>query len=356
MTVSSERTQRLPRDLALLVFGLAMALSVVWMGFMLLHPQGNSDALRHAFTSATFLIPYISNDLGDWAFITVLVWSLAHNFVDRRGATEQLNTTTVKSVFAVLYVILICGYAYGLPRFYAKVFPAVLHSSWVEQHGVSGFTGMHMIYGVLSLLAFPVRVLIVFAAFKAAISIGRKGDAAMFPETAGSPAVASSSSPRLVVALICGLFFVSLQIWLTNLYSNLLMAEMHSLDVVQLVSIWMVVPLVMGLFVAWGAWIGVSRPVQVRPFRALAATLLVLFVQQVISFVFVFLFVMAALGSSGSFLGESSMSTLTFVAGIFYPVVLVLLMFAITRGFYRSLQAAVPGGSENTVQWPGQNG
>ena len=367
MTVSDDRTQRLPRDLALITLAANPAMFVIFMGYGLLH--SHSESLGSVYTSAKFLIPELSTLFAYTALMTVLVWSLARNFLDKRVAAEQLDAQNIKSVFAAVYVVLSCGYSFGMIWLYPWLVSAILHSSWLEQQSLQGFSGNSWAIGALRLVILPIKGLIVFAAFWTAISLSPQDHTARFSERVSNPA--TSSSLRLVLALICGVSFASLHIWLTNLCSEVLLKIMSGQDVIQLAGIWIALPMVLGVLVFLGAWLGVSHPVQARPFRALAATVLVsacasvymgvcvcmtMVLHLVMTGVHVFVWFQRVLGASGSSNSSGSagtgFGTFIVVAIVPFVVLLVPLTFGITRLFYRSLQVAGPNSRGNAVQWP----
>lgn len=341
MTISEERTQDLPRDLALIALGIKVGLFVVFTGYGVLHSRANGGGLRSVYTSAMFLIPLISRVLGNWALAVVLIWSLARNVLDKNAATQQLNTQTVKNVFAAVYGVLSCGYSFGLSVFYPRLISSMYASSnagWAR-----------LVSSGIALLEMPTVVLIALAAFWIAIHVGRGDHTAMHPGVVSS---STTSSPRLAVTLLCAVFFASIQIWLTNFYAGFLQGlfALWSVEVIPLTLLWIVGPLVMGVLAALGAWFGVSCPVQVRPFRALAATLLVMVLNPVVFLLLALVWVLCAYGLSSSF-SDISLFART-VAAALYFVLQVLLMFGVTHWFYRSLQAEDPNSGSGGVAWP----
>jgi len=147
---------------------------------------------------------------------------------------------------------------------------------------------------------------------------------------------AAAASTRRAVALVIAAMFVSLQMWVGNVASGWVDTSRDS-DLLPLLLGWFAVPLLVYGLAFWGAWLGAApAPVQTRPFRAVAAAVTAFTLLQAVC-------IALAVGglvwvASVSFSGRSSDGNLLMLAvamAAVYLVLLVVLVRAITRRFYR---------------------
>ena len=344
MTVSEERTQRLPRDLVLITLTTSVLVLLAFTAYKLLRFPAHTlvgDYFRRGYTSANFMVSTLAEAAGGWALSAVLVWSLTRNFLDKYGAAGLSSLSTVRNAFAAVYAVLSCGYTYK-----AHFFLASLIEYRLEKLGHPCDFKANCSRDVWTGLDWTGLVLIVLVAFWVAILLGRSRDGVVPSETVNNPAPSSS---RLTVALVCSVFFASLELWL--------IAASHRLTLFQygghvsLVWLWIVTPLALFALAFWGAWLAATRTVQVQPFRAMTAALLTHVLLQGIAFAIAWGVVVPI----GGFFGMSPYDNDTAAAvtiGLLYLILLLPLMFGITRWLYRSLRTAVPDSVEKAVVWP----
>jgi hypothetical protein len=332
---SFERAQRLPREFAWIVVAIDAALFIVSMTVQLLPSSPHSEQMRSVYAQPGVWVPLLSRVATVWLLAATLAWCHARKALDERGAARVAQLRSPGSRFAAVFLPAMVVNALALtPLFYqAQVLfmpGGSLHET-VDMYSLRSVMAMSML--VQSVIQLLVLVASVWLAARFAL---RERTAAAEDEPAGAPGAGAAASTRRAVALVVAAMFVSLQMWIGNVASGWVDTSRDS-DLAPLLLGWFAVPLLVYALAFWGAWLGAApAPAQTRPFRAVAAAVSAFALLQAAC-------IALAVGglvwvASVSFSGRSSDGNLLMLAiamAVVYLVLLVVLVRAITRRFYR---------------------
>jgi hypothetical protein len=332
---SFERARRLPRDFAWIAVAIEAALFIVNMTVLLLPSSPHSEQLRSVYAKAGVWVPLLSRAATAWLLAATLAWCHARKALDERGAARIAQLRSPGSRFAAVFLPAMVVNALVLtPLFYqAQVLfmpGGPLHET-VDAYGLRSIMAMSML--VQSIIQMLVVIASVWLAARFAL---RERGVAIGDEPAGAAEAGAPASTRGTVALAIAAIFVSLQMWIGNVASGWVNTSRDD-DVVPLLLGWFAVPLVVYALAFWGAWLGAAPgPLQTRPFRAVAAAATAFALLQVVC-------IGLAVGglvwvASVSLSGTSSSGNLVLLAvamAVAYLVLLVLMVRAVTRRFYR---------------------
>jgi len=317
-------------DFAWIVVAIDAALFIVNMTVQLLPSSPHSEQMRSVYAQPGVWVPLLSRVATVWLLAATLAWCHARKALDERGAARVAQLRNPTSRFAAVFLPAMVINALALtPLFYqAQVLfmpGGSLHET-VDMYGLRSIMAMSML--VQSVIQMIVLVASVWLAARFAL---RERGMAIEDD-----APAAATSTRRAVALVIAAMFVSLQMWVGNVASGWVDTSRDS-DLLPLLLGWFAVPLLVYGLAFWGAWLGAApAPVQTRPFRAVAAAVTAFTLLQAVC-------IALAVGglvwvASVSFSGRSSDGNLLMLAiamAAVYLVLLVVLVRAITRRFYR---------------------
>lgn len=331
---SFERAQRLPKNFAWITVAIAAALFIVNMTVLLLPSSPHSEQMRSVYAQPAVWVSLLPRVLTVWLLAATLAWCHARKALDERGAVRIAQLRGAGSRFAVVYLTAMVVNALALTPLSYQAQMLFMPGGPLHEH-----VGM---YGLRSIMATSV---LVQSAIQMLVIVGSVWLAARFAlrERGIAPVDASSEMPdpvaasnRRAAALVVAAIFVSLQMWIGNIASGWVDMS-RDFDMVPLLLGWFGVPLLVCALAFWGAWLGAApASVQMRPFRAVAAAVSAFALLQAVCIAF-------AVGgllwiASVSFSGRSSSGSLVMLAiamAAVYLVLLVVLVCAITRRFYR---------------------
>ncbi|MNU60383.1 hypothetical protein D3C71_495740 [compost metagenome] len=303
---------RLPRDFALITVAVEAAIVWVHFGRQLWPGSGHEGYDLDVWAGMA------ANLAMSWVLAAALAWSHARQALEVRGGARlaQLRGPRVRHAGAYLIV---------------RVLDYFVLSPWLYGLGL-----LYMPGGRLVQLA--MLVLSVWLATWLALRQGTQASAASFDAgDADAVAPASASPGRATVALLIAAVSASIQIWCA-MVTDPWHEAMRTMDRVAPFLSWVAPPLLVFALAFWGAWLGIGRgplPTRVRPFRAVAAS--------VLAFVLVLAgcaaVILAGLGllepSQTSMAGVGDLVILLAALVPLYPLLTVLLTRFITRRLYR---------------------
>jgi len=327
------RAQRLPKDFAWITVAIAAALFIVNMTVLLLPSSPHSEQMRSVYAQPAVWVPLLPRMLTVWLLAATLAWCHAREALDERGAVRIAQLRGAGSRFAAVYLTAMVVNALALtPLFYQA---QLLFMPGGPLHEHVGMYGLRAIMATSVLVQSVIQMLlIVGSVWLAARFALRERGVAPADASSGMPDPVAASNRR-AAAFVVAAIFVSLQMWIGNIASG--WVDMRDFDMVPLLLGWFGVPLVVCALAFWGAWLGAApAPVQTRPFRAVAAAVSAFALLQAVC-------IALAIGgllwiASVSFSGRSSSGSLVMLAiamALVYLVLLVALVRAITRRFYR---------------------
>lgn len=332
---SFERAQRLPREFAWIVVAIDAALFIVNMTVQLLPSSPHSEQMRSVYAQPGVWVPLLSRVATVWLLAATLAWCHARKALDERGAARVAQLRSPGSRFAAVFLPAMVVNALALtPLFYQA---QVLFMPGGSLHETVDMYSLRSVMAMSMLMHSVIQVLVLVASVWLAARFAlRERTAAAEDEPAGAADAGAAASTRRAVALVVAAMFVSLQMWIGNVASGWVDTSRDS-DLAPLLLGWFAVPLLVYALAFWGAWLGAAPvPAQTRPFRAVAAAVSAFALLQAVCIAF-------AVGglvwvASVSFSGRSSDGNLLMLAiamAAIYLVLLVVLVRAITRRFYR---------------------
>ncbi|WPG40819.1 hypothetical protein [Variovorax sp. EBFNA2] len=304
---------RLPRDFALITVAVEAAIVGVRFGRQL------SSASEDSGYGLEVWLGMAANLAMAWVLSAALAWSHARQALEVRGAARltQLRGPHVRLAGAYLIV---------------RVLEYFVLSPWLY-----GLELLYMPGGRLVQLA--MLVLGVWLATWIALRQGTQASAASSDAgVADAAAPPGAWSGRTTVALLIAAVFASTQVWCVMAVDPWNEVERTLNRVVPFLG-FLGPPLLLFALAFWGGWLGIGRgpgPARIRPFRAVAASVLAL-VLVVGSCAALFFVGLAAVlvPSSSSMAGLGGLIVLVGVLVLLYLVLTVLLTRFITRRLYR---------------------
>ncbi|MDP9931366.1 hypothetical protein [Variovorax paradoxus] len=330
---SFERAQRLPKTFAWITVAIGAALFIVNMTVLLLPSLPHSEQMRSLYAQPAVWVPLLPRVLTVWLLAATLAWCHARKALDERGAVRIAQLRGAGSRFAAVYLTAMVVNALALtPLFYRA---QVLFMPGGPLHEHVGMYGLRSIMAASVLVQSVIQMLVIVGSvwLAARFALRERGIAPVDASSAMPDPVAVSN--RGAAALVVAAIFVSLQMCISNIASG--WVDLRDLDMVLLLLGWFAVPLLVCALAFWGAWLGAApAPVQTHPFRAVAAAVSAFALLQAVCIAF-------AVGgllwiASVSVSGRSSSGSLVMLAiamAAVYVVLLVVLVCAITRRFYR---------------------
>ncbi|QFZ82878.1 hypothetical protein GFK26_08945 [Variovorax paradoxus] len=304
---------RLPRDFALITVAVEAAIVGVRFGRQLWSASEDSGYGLEVWLGMA------ANLAMAWVLSAALAWSHARQALEVRGAARlaQLRGPHVRLAGAYLIV---------------RVLEYFVLSPWLY-----GLELLYMPGGRLVQLA--MLVLGVWLATWIALRQGTQASAASSDAgDADAAAPPGAWSGRTTVALLIAAVFASTQVWCVMAVDPWNEVERTLNRVVPFLG-FLGPPLLLFALAFWGGWLGIGRgpvPARLRPFRAVAASVLalVLVVASCAALFFVGL-ALVLVPSSSSMSGLGGLIVLVGVLVLFYLVLTVLLTRFITRRLYR---------------------
>lgn len=333
---SFERAQRLPRHFAWIAVAVDVVLFVASMTVQLLPSTAHSEQMRGVYAQPGVWVPLLSRVLTVWLLAATLAWCHARKALDERGAARIAQLRSPGSRFAAVYLAAMVVNILALtPLFYQA---QVLFMPGGPLHERVDTYGLRALMATSMLVQSVIQVLVLVASvwLAARFALRERGTASADAVPGATDAGAGMARPRGAVALVVAAMFVSLQMWIGNVASGWVDTARDT-GVVPLLLGWFAVPLGVYALAFWGGWLG-AAPVltQARPFRAVAVSVSAFVLLQAVC-------VVVAIGgllwiARASVAGSSSYDrvvALAVVMAAIYLVLLVVLVRAITRRFYR---------------------
>ncbi|MET3376693.1 hypothetical protein ABIC89_005773 [Variovorax boronicumulans] len=302
---------RLPRDFALITVAVEAAIVGVRFGRQLW--SGSEDSGY----GLDVWLGMAANLAMAWVLSAALAWSHARQALEVRGAARLAQLRGPRVRHAGAYLIL-------------RVLDYFVLSPWLYGLGL-----LYMPGGRLVQLA--MLVLGVWLATWVALRQGARAPAASaFDADAEAPPGASPG--RATVALLIAAVSASIQVWCVMAVDPWNEVERTLNRVLPFLG-WIAPPLVLFALAFWGGWLGLGPgpvPARVRPFRAVAASVLAL-VLVVASCAAIFLVGLALVlvPSSTSMAGLGGLIVLAAALVPLYFALTVLLTRTVTRRLYR---------------------
>lgn len=326
MTTSSlERTQRLPRDFALIALAIQVGVAVVGIAAQLIWSPYAED-MRRLYTTAQALVPILSMAVVNWASATLLVWCFARHALDRHGAADLARPRSACGIFGVVFLLLLFVQSYVLAPLFQQMALSYIRNT-AGSIPMAGF-----VFALSSVLQLVLLALIAWFACWLALRHRPGGGAA---QTSVPVASSSLSSPRAAIAWVVGVFFVCLQMLMSSLFQGWIGVPSDA-GVGPLVLGWLVAPLVVVALTFWGAWMGAREAVQPRPLRAIAASALAFVLLQVVCIGIAIAWVLWVLRPGRV---DDVVSPAVGLA-VIYVVLMVMLTRSTVGWLYRRFQAA----------------
>ena len=307
---------RLPRDFALITVAVEAAIVGVRFGRQLWSGSEDSGYGLDAWLGMA------ANLAMAWVLSAALAWSHARQALEMRGAARlaQLRGPRVRLAGAYLIV---------------RVLEYFVLSPWLFGLELLYMPGGRLVQLAMLVLGVWLATWVALKGAKAsAASSFDAGDAG----DADAAAPAGAWSGRATVALLIAAVFASVQVWCVMAVDPWDEVERTLNRVVPFLG-FLGPPLLLFALAFWGAWLGIGAgpvPARLRPFRAVAASVLalVLVVASCAALFFVGL-ALVLVPSSSSMAGIGGLIVLVGVLVVLYIALTVLLTRAITRRLYR---------------------
>ncbi|WP_286185631.1 hypothetical protein [Acidovorax cavernicola] len=305
----------MPRDLALITVAVEAAIVVAHFGGQLW-----PGSAHEGYALETW-VGMVGNLAMAWVLAAALAWSHGRQALEVRGITSLSLLRRPRVRYAGVYLVV-------------RVLDYFVLSPWLYGHGLLPMPGGRLVQLAMLVLGVWVATWVVLrrgarSPDASPIEAGEAGDA-------GEGATASPG--RATMAWLIAAVSASAQIWCVMATAPWDEA-MRTLDHVAPFLSWVVPPLCVFALVFWGAWLGIGPgplPARVRPFRAVAASVLA-FVLVLAGCAAVFL---AGLGvlepSQTSMAGVGDLVILLIVLVPIYLALTVLLTRTVVRRLYRA--------------------
>jgi hypothetical protein len=331
---SYQRALRLPRDFALIAVGLDAAVFAINMAVLLMRSSPDVEQIRSAYAQPEVWIMTLANLAMTWTLAAALAWSHGRNALEKQGVAQVALARDARLRFGGVWVLALVLSYYGLtPLFYEFRVLFMDGGRFEDFFGYSPQLAMGASMLLQSIVQLVVLVLGLWIAARVALS-RRRGATSVRAED-DAMAEVPGLPPRRAVATVVAAVFASIQLW-----SGLAVANGASrssgMDVPQLLLTWVLPSLVAFALAFWGGWLG-TRPglPQVRPFRAVAASVLAFVLVQVVGAVIAAAWLFIAFATSMRLNGMAGLIGTIAVFALVYMALVVALTFAITRRLYR---------------------
>ncbi|PLC03843.1 hypothetical protein CY658_17510 [Variovorax sp. RO1] len=316
---------RLPRDFVLITLALEVALALFeFTG------SSESEQMRESFAHAQVWIPWMTDFAMTWLLVTALAWSHARQALEVRGAANVARLPSPRVRYAGAYLVMLALFHLALGPLLYELEPMLLSGGWLQRvFGSFAVAASAIVYQAAKLAVLVLSVW--FAAWVAlrAPAMAGSGDGDATVE------VQAGESPRRAVAMLVAAVFVSLQVrWAMRASSGSLGAA--PTESLAFLLLWVAPPLVVFALAFWGGWLGTAPGlVRVRPFRALAVSVLASVLVPAGCTVIAVAWLLLMLPSTRGMSGLGSLIALVGVLVVLYLALTVLLTRAITRRLYR---------------------
>jgi hypothetical protein len=334
-TSSLARASRLPRDLALVTVAVDAALVMFNLALQLWPDTPEAAQMRSAYAMPRVWI-FIASGIGmAWVLAATLAWSHGRQALERRGAQSVALLPGPRVRYGAVYLVVLALNFYALGPLLFELQLLFMPGGQLQEYVAA--PGMRVVMAVSTLtqavVQLAVLVLGVWLAAWVALRPGSDGTAPAAP--LDEERAETGAPPRRAVALVGAAVFASLQVWSITVASHWTDA-VRLMDSAALLLGWIVLPLVVFALAFWGGWLGAGPGLaQVRPFRAVAASVWAFVQVQAICIVTGVAWLMLTIRFS-SILGSVG-GLIVFAAAfvLLYMTLTVLLMRTTTRRKYR---------------------
>jgi hypothetical protein len=337
MTTTSSslaRASRLPRDLALVTVAVDAAMVLFNLALQLWPGTPEAEQMRSTYAMPRVWI-FIASGIGmAWMLAAALAWSHGRQALERRGAEGVALLPGPRVRHGAVYLVVLVLNFYVLNPLLSELQLLFMPGGQLQEY--VGTPGIHVVMAMSTVAQAVVQLaVLVLGVWLAAWVALRPGADAPAVEPLDEADAQAGASPRRAVALVGAAVFASLQVWSTTVASHWTDA-VRLMDSAALLLGWIVLPLVVFALAFWGGWLGAgSGLAQVRPFRAVAASVWAFVQVQAICIVTGIAWLMLAIRFS-SILGSVG-GLIAFVAAflLLYMALTMLLMRATMRRKYR---------------------
>ncbi|MDH6591782.1 hypothetical protein M2165_001671 [Variovorax sp. TBS-050B] len=333
-SASPERAWRLPRHFAWIAVAVDALLFVAGMAVQLLPASPHGEQMRGVYAQPGVWIPMLSRVATVWLLAATLAWCHARHALERRGAARIAQLRAPGLRFGAVYLaVMLLNVVVLSPLLYQV---QLLFMPGGSLYGSFDMHGMQSVLALSRLMHAVVQAIVIVAGVWLAAWFALRERGLSSPATEAPDHAAGST--RSAVALVVAAMFAALQMWLGNVLSGWVDTSRDT-DLLPLLLAWVGAPLLVVALAFWGGWLGAAPgPAQVRPFRAVGATVSAFVLLQVACVA------LAAGGllwiASASQMGRSSDSRLLMLGlamVAIYLVLLVVLVRTVVRAFYRRL-------------------
>ena len=330
---SHRRALRLPRDFALIVVGLDALKFVLTTAALLIGSTPDAEQARSAYMQPgvwTAVLPALAMS---WLLAGALAWSYGRDALERQGVARVALARGARLRFAgVCMLVSVLGFFGLAPLFHQIQLSFMLGGLFEDFSGYSPYLGMGMTTLLRSIIQWVVLVLGLWLATR--IALGRSPVMPAPAAEEGAVPAASGVSPRRAVAMLGAAVFASLQMWSTMMASFWTDA-VRLADNAMLLLAWTVPPLVAFALTFWGGWLGAGPDLtQVRPFKAVMASVIAFVQVQLICIVVGLAWLMLAIRFAPVLGSIGGLIAFAVVYVLLYMALTVLLMRAAVRRKY----------------------
>lgn len=339
-TSSLAHAWRLPRDLALITVAVDAAMVLLNIGMQLWPDTPDSEQMRGTYALPGVWIPMAASLVMAWVLAAALAWSHARQALEVRGAASVAQLPGPRARYAGVYLVVLVMNYYALSPLLYELQLLFMPGGRLEDF--FGEFGTRIVMALSTVMHAVVQlVVLVLGVWLAAWVALRQGvgapAAVPFDVDSGDQAVVQTgASPRRAVALLAGAVFAALQVWCAMVASRWTDA-VGIMNGAALLLGWIAPPLVVFALAFWGGWLG-TRPglARVRPFKAVAASVLAFVLVQASCMAVGFAWLMLMMPWSSGMAGIGGLIVLVAVLVLLYIVLTVLLTRAVMRRVYRS--------------------
>ncbi|RQO47453.1 hypothetical protein DBV14_21295 [Variovorax sp. KBW07] len=335
---------RLPRDLALITVAVDAAMVLLNIGMQLWPDTPDSEQMRGTYALPGVWIPMAASLVMAWVLAAALAWSHARQALEVRGAASVAQLTAPRARYAGVYLVVLVMNYYALSPLLYELQLLFMPGGRLEDFFGEFGTRIVMALSTVMHAVVQLAVLVLGVWLAAWVALRRSADEpATVPfdddvDVADEESVAQTgASPRRAVALLAAAVFASLQVWCAMVASRWTEA-VGIMNGAALLLGWIAPPLVVFALAFWGGWLGTGPGLaRVRPFKAVAASVLAFVLVQVscMAVGFAWLMLMMTSWSSGM-AGIGGLIVLVLVLVLLYIALTVLLTRAVMRRVYRS--------------------
>lgn len=329
----------LPRQLFIAVFGVLAFTTAGGVVYGLLTAPTGRYAQLAALWDPVFLVSVLESICSSALLPALIAWSVAHNRVER--CAGAIRPAIVRAAFVASYLVLYLVQLAVQAAYGAPISTFLAHWALQALPSSSLPASLALQLGAATLVYAAIDIALVLIALWLAFAIGTRRGAA----SAAMPAPAAPVPHS--VAILCALFVLAIE-WKFQFAADQVFYEFRSAHPWTAIGA-VTGPLVVYGLAYWGARRGVGRPAQMRPWRALGASVVTTVVLWSACFAAGIAWAIgAAAFSDGYDPSENGILALIGFIGVLWLVLSVVLMRWFAGIFYDRFQ----GGADSGVSPP----